>query len=96
MSDKELYKQKFQAQLDEWKADIEQLKAKSLGAKTDAQLEMNGLIEDIEAKFKTAGDKLGEISDAGESAWESVKAGAESAWESLKSSMHNAAAKFKD
>lgn len=96
MSDKELYKQKFQAQLDEWKADIEKLKAKSLGAKTDAQFEMNVIIEDIEAKLKTAGDKLGEISDAGESAWESVKTSAESAWESMKSSMHNAAAKFKD
>jgi len=32
MNEKELFRQKFQAQLDEWKADIAKLKAKASGA----------------------------------------------------------------
>jgi len=32
MSEKELYQQKLQAQLDEWKAEIDKLKAKAAGA----------------------------------------------------------------
>lgn len=35
MNEKELYKQKFHSQLDEWKADINKLKAKASGAKAD-------------------------------------------------------------
>lgn len=96
MNDKELYKQKFQAQLDEWKAEINKLKAKSMSAKADAQMEMNSLIADIEAKIKTANEKLNELSEAGEGAWESVKGGVESAWSSLKKSVHDAVARFKD
>ncbi|KHE91831.1 MAG: hypothetical protein K8F52_03055 [Candidatus Scalindua rubra] len=41
MDDKELYQQKKQAQLDEWKAEIDKLKAKASGASADVQLEMN-------------------------------------------------------
>lgn len=96
MNDKELYKQKVQAQLDAWKADIDKLKAKSMNAKADAQLEMNGLISDLEAKYKAANEKLAELSKAGEEAWGSVKEGVESAWGSLKKSTQDAIAKFKD
>lgn len=34
MNERELYKQKFQAQLDEWKADIAKLKAKASGGRS--------------------------------------------------------------
>lgn len=95
MEDKELYKQKFQAQLDEWKADIAKLKAKADGASADVKLSINAQIEELNSKMQAASGKLAELQEAGESAWESVKEGAESAWASLKKSVSDAADKFK-
>lgn len=95
MNDKDLYKQKYQAQLNEWKADIDKLKAKAMGSKADVQLDMNKLVADLESKSKLATDKLAELQDASEEAWDSVKTGVESAWDTLKTSMHNGMSKFK-
>lgn len=38
MSEKEIYQQKTQAQLDEWKAEVDKLKAKAFGSSADAQM----------------------------------------------------------
>ena len=96
MNDKELYRQKFQAQLDGWQADIDKLKAKAATSKADIQLDMNKLAGDLETKAKNAKAKLAELADAGEDALSSVKAGIESAWGELKSSVSDAVSKFKD
>lgn len=96
MNDKELYKQKFQAQLDEWKADIDKLKAKAMNAKADAQLDMNKLVEELEAKAQVASAKLAELSEASGEGWNTFKAGVEVSWDSLKASVRDAVAKFKD
>ena len=95
MSDKELYQQKKQAQLDEMKPEVDKLKAKASGASADAQLELNKQIETLEGKFEEGKTKLAEIADASEEAWESIKEGVESAWDSMKSAFSDAAAKFK-
>lgn len=96
MNEKELYKQKFQAQLDEWKADIAKLKAKASGAKADTQIAMNKQLEALEHRLEDAQAKLSELADASEDAWGSVKNRVESAWSSLKSAISDAASKFKD
>ena len=95
MTDKELYQQKKQAQLDQWKAEVAKLKAKASEASADAQLELNKQIDALEGKLAEGRTKLAEIADASEDAWESIKDGAESAWDSLKSAFSDAAAKFK-
>jgi len=95
MNEKELYQQKKQAQLDEWKAEVDKLKARTSGASADAQLELNKQIEALEGKIEEGKTKLAEIADASEDAWESMKEGVESAWESMKSAFSDAAAKFK-
>ena len=96
MSDKEIYLQKMRAQLDEWKADVDKLKAKASKASADARLERNKQIEVLENKIDDGKRKLSELSRAGEDAWESLKEGVETAWGSLKSAVSDAAAKFKD
>jgi len=95
MSDKELYQQKKQSQLDEWKAEVDKLKAKASDASADAQLEVNKQIKDLESKIEEGKAKLSELAEAGEDVWESVKEGVESAWDSLRSAVSNAAAKIK-
>ena len=95
MNEKELYQQKKQAQLDEWKAEADKLKAKASGASADAQLEFNKQIEALEGKIEEGKTRLSEFADASEDAWESIKEGVESAWDSMKSALSDAAAKLK-
>lgn len=95
MTEKELYQQKRQAQLDEWQSEVERLKAKASGASADAQLELNEQIRALESKIEEGRTRLAEMTDASEDAWESIKDGVESAWDSIRSAFREAAAKFK-
>jgi len=52
MNEKELYQQKTQAQLDEWKAELDKLKAKASSASADTQLELNKQIKALEGKLE--------------------------------------------
>lgn len=96
MNEKELYKQKFQAHLDEWKADISKLKARASGASADAQLAMNRQAAVLEGRLEDAQAKLSGLSEAGEDAWVSLKNGADAAWESLKTGIHDASGMLRD
>ena len=95
MNDKQLYQQKMQARLDEWKAEVDKLKAKASGASADVQLDLNQQIRVLERSIDEGKVKLSELAEASEDAWESIKDGIESAWDSLKSGATDAAAKFK-
>jgi chromosome segregation ATPase len=95
MNEKELYRRKRQAQLDEWKADVDKLKARASGASADAQLELNAQIKALKAKIDEGKAKLSALAAAGEDSWETLKDGVESAWGSLKSAMSEATARFK-
>ncbi|HCT40917.1 MAG TPA: coiled coil domain-containing protein [Moraxellaceae bacterium] len=95
MNDKELYAQKYQAQLDGWSADISKLKAKAMGAKADAQIDMNKMVAELEEKVGVANSKLAELSAAGEEAWDKVKKNVETTWDDLKVSVTSAVEKLK-
>lgn len=95
MESKELYQKKVQALLDEWKADVDKLKAKAQGASAEAQIEWNKQIEFLEGKMKEGKAKLSELANTGEEAWDSIKDGVESAWDSMKSAFRDALDKIK-
>ena len=96
MNDKQLYHQKKEAQLNEWKADIDKIKAKASIASADVQIEMNHQIDALERKINEGKTKLSELADAADDMYESGKTGVESAWDSLKSTFSDAASKFKN
>ena len=96
MTDKKLYQQKTQAQLDEWKAEVDKLKAKASGASADAQLELNRKTEALEGMIEEGKSKLAEVADASEDAWESIKDGVEFAWDKTKSAFSDAVDRFKN
>ncbi|HEY5999309.1 MAG TPA: hypothetical protein VI078_08415 [bacterium] len=95
MNEKELYRQKRQAQLDEWKADIAKLRARAAGAKADAQIEINKHLEELDRKVHEAGSRLSELAAAGEGTWDSARKKVETTWEALKAGVGAAAAKLK-
>ena len=95
MSMKEAYEKKLQAQLDECAAEINKLKAKADKAEADAQIEYYKQIEELKSKQATMNEKLAELKEASEDAWEDLKSGVESAWDSLGSAIKSAASRFK-
>lgn len=94
MTEKELYIQKFQAELDAWNADISKLRALAMEAQTDAQLAINRHADTLEQRLKEAQVKLSAFNEATEDAVDSLKRGIESAWYSLKVAVGDAAAKY--
>jgi len=85
MNERELYRQKMEAQLDEWKADLDKLKARASGADADARLKLEDKFSEIEAELEKGKSKLRKLSQAGEDSWDSVKEDLSSSWDSLKS-----------
>jgi hypothetical protein len=96
MNDKELYRQKYQAQLDEWKADLDKLRARAAGATADAQIEMNKHVRELEHKMHEAGARLSEWAASSEEAWDATRKNMETTWEALKAGVSAAAAKFRE
>ena len=96
MDDRELYRRKRQAQLDEWKADLDKLKARARGAKADVQIELNKHIKELEKKIHEAAVRLGELAAAGEASWESSRKNVETTWAALKAGVGAAAAKLRE
>lgn len=95
MSMKEAYEKKLQAQLDEWGAEIDKLKAKADQAEADAHIEYQKQIEELQSMQATASEKLAELKASGDDAWEDLKAGAENAWSSLGDALKSAVDRFK-
>jgi len=89
------YEEKFDAQLQEWNAQIALLKARADKAKAEAKIEYYKTIEAMQRKRDTAKAKLDELKSAGDGAWEDLKTGAEKAWAEVKTAFHDAASKFK-
>jgi predicted ATP-binding protein involved in virulence len=89
------YEEKIDAQLKEWNAQIDLLKAKADKAKTEAKIDYYKTIDALQHKQEEARTKLKELKAAGDEAWEDVKKGAEKAWAEIKTAYKDAASRFK-
>lgn len=94
MNEKALYQQKQKAQLDEWKAEIDKLRAKASKASAETQLELNKQIKMLDGKLDEGKAKLAELADASGEAWDALKDGVDNAWKSLKSGVRDASARL--
>ena len=95
MSMKDAYIQKIEAQLEEWKSEIDKIKAKADKADAEAKLEYYEQIEELRTKQQAAQEKFTQLKDAGEDAWEDLKAGVELAGVSLAEAIKSASSRFK-
>lgn len=92
---KEAYHEQLDAQLREWRAKLDQLKAKADGAEAAAKVEYYKQIESIKEKADVAQARLKELNESSGEAWESLKGGVERAWTDFKTAIEEAAGKFK-
>ncbi|OKY75772.1 MAG: coiled coil domain-containing protein [Desulfobulbaceae bacterium DB1] len=91
----EAFEEMFEAQLQEWNAQIALLKARADKHKAEAKIEYYSTIEALQHKRDAAKAKLKELKDAGPGAWEELKDGTEKAWDDVKTALHDAVSKFK-
>tara|TARA_R110002012_G_scaffold108849_2_gene251812 strand:- start:13868 stop:14212 length:345 start_codon:yes stop_codon:yes gene_type:complete len=94
MDDKSAYAEKFQARLDQWRAEIDKFQAKAKEASADTKLKYQREVDELRAKQKDAEMKLDELGEAQGKAWEDVKSGVESAWDDLGKAVRRAADRF--
>jgi septal ring factor EnvC (AmiA/AmiB activator) len=95
MSVRDVYQEKLQAQLDEWSADINKLKAEAHKAKNDVQLEYYKEIEDLNARKVAARAKLAELKEASDDVYRDMIGNMENMRESIDYSMKSAITRFK-
>lgn len=91
---KDTYIEKLKAQLDEWSAQIDSLELTAQQVDTEVRASIQAHIDDLKAKRDEALQKLAELQDATEEAWEEVKKGSETVWETIKQTFEHAKAKF--
>ena len=89
------YEEKIDAQLNEWNAQIDLLKAKADKAKAETKIKYYNAIEALQHKQSEAKTKLHELKTAGDGAWADLKTGAERVWDETKSAFNDAISKFK-
>ena len=87
---RELYKQKYEAQLHEWSAKIEALSAHVATLTAEAKLEAKPHLDTLHRKLDAAKAKLEEIGRATEDRWDDVKKGADHAWGEVKAAVEGA------
>ena len=92
---KDIYIQRLQNQFEEWKPEIDRLKAKAEQVAAEAKTEYRKLIDDLQDKQKNARFKLDELRQSSGGAWEDLKTGIEGAWKEVEKALKAAVAKFK-
>jgi len=83
MSIRDVYENKLQHQLDEWKTRLEAFKEKADQEETNLQLEYYTLIDEIKLELEAAHKKLQLLKQSSDETWEEFKADVEITWNSL-------------
>jgi chromosome segregation ATPase len=94
MDDKSAYRQKLEARLDQWRADIDKLEAKAAELGADARIEYQNQVEELRQKQDQTREKLEELDKASDESWEDLKGGFEKAWDDLGTAVKNATERF--
>jgi predicted nucleic acid-binding Zn-ribbon protein len=80
LENRKVYESKLEAQLAQWKADIDVLKAKARRAEVGAKVRYDQTIEALQGKHKEASQQLRSLKTASDEAWEGLKASTEKVW----------------
>ncbi|MGD2173508.1 MAG: coiled coil domain-containing protein [Gammaproteobacteria bacterium] len=94
MSEKETYRKKIDAKMDEWNAEIDKLEARADRAGADMQLQYYEELKKLRALQEEARSKLDELGDAGDDAWEDLKNDVDNAIAAIERAVNTAGARF--
>ena len=81
---RKIYESNLEAQLAQWKAEIDVLKAKAKRATVDAMVQYDRSIDSLQGKHDEAAKRLRSLKAASDDAWEGMKASTEKVWTEFK------------
>jgi flagellar hook-basal body complex protein FliE len=79
-TNREAHQAKMKAQLDEWSAKLDVLKAKAAKAEAGAKIELHKAMDEMNALQASAKQHLDQLASASADGWKDVKSGVEEAW----------------
>jgi hypothetical protein len=92
MTTRELYREKYTAQIHEWAAQLELLHAQQQQRMTaEARIAAQPHLDACHVGLQRARAKLAELGDATEDTWEALMRGAEDFWSETKAALEGAA-----
>ena len=94
MSEKAAYRQKIDASMEEWNAEIDKLEARADRAGADLQLQYYEELKKLRALQEEARRKLEALEDAGDDAWEGLKNDVDNAISAIERAVNAAGARF--
>ncbi len=90
METRELYKQKYQAQMNEWTSKLDVMKAQADQLTVQAKLDVKRHVDAVQAKFDAAKAKLKDIAEASDDKWDGVVREVDRTWRDLKAAADGA------
>ena len=94
MDDKTAYRQKLEARLEQWRAEIDKLQAKAEEASVDARKDYEKQVEELREQQHETRGRLEELKGASGEAWEDLKEGFEKALDNLGDAVKSARERF--
>ena len=88
------FQQKLEAELKEWDAKLEKLKSKASAAKAEIRAEFELQLEFLAAERALADEKLEELRQHGQWAWEDLKDSASEVWSELHAALERTLSRF--
>lgn len=83
MGRKDVYIEKLEARLDQWRSKIDLLESRADEAEADARITYLDQVRQLKRRQQQASEKLEELKQAGESTMEVLKSGVEEIFEDL-------------
>lgn len=84
METRELYKQKYEAQIHQWSSKLDVLQARSEVMTAQAKLDVKPHVDALQAKLEVAKTKLVDVAAATDERWEEMVKEVDQAWADLK------------
>lgn len=95
MDKKEIYREKIESQLKEWKSKIDMLESKASTLSSEAKASLLKEIEELRGKKTVLKDKWNELQKTGGDTWDKMKGGVEKSAEELKKAVDKVVDRFK-
>ncbi len=92
---KDQYLAEARAQLEEWEADLAQLRHKASEASDDVRVAVEQQIAELKAKWDQGAARRQEVLDAADDKWDAIKDEADGQWAELKTGAKNAIDRIK-
>ncbi|HKJ52400.1 MAG TPA: coiled coil domain-containing protein [Gammaproteobacteria bacterium] len=94
MSEKAAYRQKIEASMEEWDAEIDKIEARADRAGADMQLQYFEELKKLRALQEVARGKLEELEEAGDDAWEELRNDVDNATNAIERAVNVAVTRF--